>query len=59
MLPDTVKIRVTSFLNINFDHVIDTGIDRLDWSEMSDREQADVAAEVIFDKAIAWTEVTA
>lgn len=58
-MPDTVKIRVTSFLNIRFDHVIDTGIDREDWADMSDAEQVEVATEVIFDKAISWTEVTA
>lgn len=43
----TVKFRYSSWQNISFKGLIDSGVDREDWNEMTDQEQRDVEYEVM------------
>jgi hypothetical protein len=43
------EFRLTSFLNINFDHVVDSGIPEDEWAELSDKEKGDVRDEVVWE----------
>jgi len=49
-MSDTVKIRVTSMLNIKFNHVVDVE----DWDDMSTERQNEAAADAILGGAIDW-----
>ena len=53
-MSDTVKIRVTSMLNIKFNHVLDTGVDVEDWDDMSTERQNEAAADAILGGAVDW-----
>lgn len=53
----TVKVRLQSPLNISFDHLEDTGIEREEWDEMSDKERDQVIEATVWENVEAFADL--
>jgi len=52
----TVKVRLQSPLNITFDHLADTGIEREEWDEMTVEEQGQIIEEIVWEHVEAFVD---
>lgn len=55
----TVKVRLQSPLNISFNHLEDTGIEREEWDEMSEKEQDQVIEAIVWENVDAFADLDA
>lgn len=54
MMNETVKLGVQSHINIGFDHVLDTGMPRDEWDELTADERNSCISDAVWDILDVW-----
>lgn len=50
----TVKLGIASPMNVSFNHVLDTGFDREEWDEFSEKDRTEIINDMVWDAIEVW-----